>query len=330
MHQATRDERSVRWEERLYPGLGVVTLPPDSRVGLAQALGTLGVEAEHFLDVLGNFSRSARGAQATRTAGDLFLWQLEASARRLVAQADTFELASQTYLAALEASRPEIRKVGTSQAPQGGEPAESWWPAKAAGAPLGEPIEMSLRRCGYAYRHVVAAHVATSTEAVAEYLTLALHALRTLPPAGVLPASALYAGLYELTVTFQGHVLPHYLSDLSAEQPGLLSGIALLRRLDATQDRSVEADLAWARTQLASLEEVAAQLPAPAGTRSSGRKGLIGFFRRGAAAGPSDSGGVASARTWAEKAEREWRETIAALEALRAGAASTASGERRP
>jgi hypothetical protein len=307
--------QDVRWDERLYPGLGVQAVPAEVWTALAQALGALGVEAEHFLGVVSRFTHGGPTGPATRADGDAFLWQLDASARRLGGSAQGFELVSQPYLAALESANPTVR---APDAASGDGEAEPWWPDEGVANPVGEPLELALRRCGYAYRHVATAHLAANVEGIGDYLALLLHALRTLPPAGVLPLPALYAGLYELTATFQGHVVPHHLADLSPDQPGLISGIALLRQLDATEDRAIEADLAWARGQLAELEQMAAALPGPhpAPPRPSGWKPLADLFHRGSrpSAGASSA---ATPRAWAEDARRQWRETIAALEALR-------------
>ena len=319
MGQAKVRTQDVRWDERLYPGLGVQAAPAEVWTALAQALGALGVEAEHFLGVVSRFTRGGPASPATREDGDAFLWQLDGSARRLAGGAQGFELAAQPYLAALESANPAVRAPGAAGSAGEDEQAEPWWPADRVASPVGEPLELALRRCGYAYRHVAAAHLAANVEAIGEYLALLLHALRTLPPAGVLPLPALYAGLYELTATFQGHIVPHHLADLSPDQPGLVSGIALLRRLDAAEDRTIEADLAWARGQMAELEQMAAALPGPrpAPPRPSGWKPLADLFHRGSARLSNGASTAVTPRAWAEDARRQWRETIAALEALR-------------
>jgi hypothetical protein len=193
---------------------------------------------------------------------------------------------------------------------------------------VGEPIEQCMRRCGFAYRHIVAAHLAANVEEVGEDMVLVLHALRTLPPAGVLPASALSAGLYELTGEFQSHLVPSHLTDANPAAVGLLSGIVLLRQLDATDDRSVEADIAWAEAQLAELEQVAAHLPPSVSIPDkAARRGLSGLFRRAAASGPTGPAPGTSPQMWAAQAAREWQQTIAALRTLRlAGTAQPIPG----
>lgn len=318
MQQIAGQPRIGRWDDRIFPGLRLRMVPAEARDTLVQALGTLGVEAEHFIAVVAAFTAGGPKAPATRAAGDEFLWQLEASSRRLAGAADIFELATQAYLAALESGYGNPRRIAEQGVRPTDEMGDTWWPVIEIGPAQGEPVELSLRRCGYAYRHVVAAHLATNVEAVAEQMTLVLHALSTLPPAGVLPISALYNGLYELAAAFQGHIVPHHLSDLSAQTPGLLSGIGLLRKLDATDDRSLEADIAWAQGQLRLAEEVIAQVQvAPPATGQATRRGLAGLFQRARPQTPASGASSVSAQAWAARALQEWRETVTALEAMR-------------
>jgi hypothetical protein len=317
MPQVTSRARVERWDERLYPGLRVAAVPADVREALARALGVLGVEAEHFLALVGEFTAQPPRSACTRAQGDLFLRRLEASGRRLVDAAQSFELATQAFLSALEAARPDLRggQAGAADDLDAG----AWWPTPDEMMPPGEALDLRLRRCGYAYRHAVAARLSANVEAIAEQLALVLHALRTLPPAGVLPLSALYDGLYELASTFQGHIVPHHLSDLTAEMPGLLTGIARLQQLDATEDHSIESDLLWAQAQLADSQRLQSQLggaPADAGTAAR-RSGLAGLFRRGEPQPAGAGASPASARAWAAQAQSEWRDIIATLKALR-------------
>jgi hypothetical protein len=86
-------------------------------------------------------------------------------------------------------------------------------------------------------------------------MTLLLHTLVNLPPAGVLPIGSLYQGLYELSSMFQSYIVPHHIGDLDPKTPGLLSGIARLRRLDVEEDTSLQSDLNWAQGQLRSVQE---------------------------------------------------------------------------
>jgi hypothetical protein len=318
MQSAMRRAPADRWEDRLYPGLRVGSVPADARDALAQALGTLGVEAEHFLALVRAFTATPTSRPLSRQDADQFLWQLDASGRRLIRSTEAFELATHAYLDALEQVRPELRgRQGAGAADE--EVAGGWWPPLDE-TPASEPLELRLRRCGYAYRHAVSARLAPNVEAIAEQAALLLHALRTLPPAGVLPFTALYDGLYELASAFQGHVVPHHLADLSHDMPGLLSGIALLRQLDAAEDRSIAADLAWAHAQLAELERVESGLPLEASSARGGatRNLLAGLFRGPRAEPHTAAGAPRGARAWAVQAKREWQETIATLSSLRA------------
>ncbi|MGH2515967.1 MAG: hypothetical protein ACRDHP_09965, partial [Ktedonobacterales bacterium] len=155
------------------------------------------------------------------------------------------------------------------------------------------PLELRLLRCGYAYRHVVTAHLAANIEPVAEHLALILHALTTLPPAGVLPASSLYLGLYELSSAMQGYIVSHHMTGMNEQTPGLLTGIAWLRGLDSHDDTSLDSDIAWAHAQYAFARRIAAPDVLP----------------------PGMSPGTGHA--WAALALRDWQDTIAALERLR-------------
>lgn len=238
--RAEADESGSLWETRLYVGIRVASVPQDVRLQLARALGSVGVEAEFFVALANTFLQGRRGSH---DQGEVFLLQLEAAGLRLQRAAAALEVATQSYLNALDAGFPRSM-IADDQA-------EPWWPQFAGYAIPGEPLEVRMRRCGYAYRHVVAARLHANVEAIAEQLALTLHALITLPPAGVVPAQALYSGLYELSAALQGDIIPHYIHNVSAQTPGLLSGIALLRALDTSEDTSLESDIAWAQAQLA-------------------------------------------------------------------------------
>ena len=78
----------------------------------------------------------------------------------------------------------------------------------------------------------------------------------------------------------------------------------------------MEADVAWARGQLAELEalvtahpEIAAAAVPPA------RRGLAALFRRGSAT-PTSALASSGTAAYLARARREWGETIASLEAL--------------
>jgi hypothetical protein len=236
------------------------------------ALGEAGVEAEHFLDLATSFTTSNQHSRATAT---IFLDNLLAFARRLPRVAAGLEIASQGYLSAVEDAFPGIRQAGAH--------AEVWWRDGAPFALPGEPLEMRLRRCGYALRHVASAHLASNVEAIAEQMALLQHALNTLPPAGVAPVTTLYAGLNELASQLEGYTVPNHIEDLSAQSPGLITGITQLHALDAREGPGIEMDIAWARAQYA--------------------------FARSASLQSPDA-------SWAHAALREWTATITFLEAL--------------
>ncbi|HEY7984680.1 MAG TPA: hypothetical protein VID73_10965, partial [Ktedonobacterales bacterium] len=198
---------SSRWETRLYPGLHLALLPHETGDALAQALGTLGVEAEYFVELARTFSAPPAPGATPRERGDRFLHAAGASARRLMALAQPLELATQAYLGALR--RPAA--LGMSALTDDG---DVWWPTEQAEFTLAEPLELSLRRCGFSYRHAVAAHLAPNVEAMGEYLHLVLHALNTLTPPGIVPHATLSNGLSEIAATLQSHVIPHHIADL--------------------------------------------------------------------------------------------------------------------
>src|SRR5262249_3318708 len=213
------------WDRRLYSGLRVTTVALEARETLAEALGEIGVESEFFLLLVNGFGGPGLHPHSL---GESFLLRLEAAGRRIWRAGATLEVAAQSYMTALESGYPGLRTEG--------ETAEPWWPPFAGYALPGEPIELRLRRCGYAYRHMVMAHLGLTLEGILEQLALFLHALNTLPPAGTLPASALYSGLYELTSGLQGYTIPTYITSTNEHQPGLLAGIARLRALDVQED----------------------------------------------------------------------------------------------
>ena len=272
---------AVGWEQRLYAGLQLAGMD-EPQVALARSLGEMGVEAEFFLLLTGSDASFARSGRA---AAEYFLQQLEDSCRRICAAATSLEVATQGYLAALEARFPRAHLADIE--------AEPWWPAFSGYAPAGEPVEMRLRRCGYSYRHAIAVRLGSAIEAVAEQLALTLHALHTLPPAGVLPIPALYHGLYELSSALQGHIVPHHITESASESPGLLMGVALLRLLDQREDHSIEADIAWAQAQLAQARETLA--------------------RMGAVRAPTMTPDTAA---WVARSVREWDDALRHLIAL--------------
>jgi hypothetical protein len=251
-------------------------VPGDARMELASALGTLGVEAEHFLLLLASFPGTVI---PTHVRGVVFLSQLEAAGRRLYHSADALEIATQGYLSALESGYPELITQDAA--------ADPWWQSPADFEEEGESLELRMRRCGFAYRHVVEIYLSNHVNAIAGQLALVLAALSHLPPAGTVPAGSLYQGLYELSSGFQGHIIPHHIGDRDPHSPGLLTGIARLRRLDSLEDTSLQSDLAWAEAQLKMVQD----------------------FQNS----PNISG---AQNQWSMTAAAEWRETIRLLRSL--------------
>src|SRR6185437_15624597 len=123
MQRTATDQLAPHWDQRLYAGVRVEAVPAERRAALVRAVGALGVEAEYFLATVRAFLAPAPRAARTREAGEVFLWQLETSAARLRPAAETFELATQAFLAALDESDPELRAGAGTQAAG----AEPWW-----------------------------------------------------------------------------------------------------------------------------------------------------------------------------------------------------------
>jgi hypothetical protein len=262
------------WDGRLYVGLAVPCVPAPARSALTRALGEAGVEAEFFLALIQSFPPSA---WHTHAQGEILLLQLEAAAYRISRVAAALEVATQGFLAGLASGYPDLRRVGELD--------EVWWPTFTGFVPGGDPLDLRLRRCGFAYRHLVEVHLAATIESIAEQMAFTLHALQTLPPVGVVPAGALYQGLYELSSAWQGDIVQNHLLDVGAEAPGLLTAIGRLRALDTSDDTSLESDLAWAHAQVGHLRGTLS--PRGAGARA------------------------------AERAMRDWHDTIVALDRLR-------------
>lgn len=284
---------SSGWDNRLHAGLRVSRVPDETRAALARALGEAGVEAEFALALIAGFPLAG---QYSHAQGEIFLTQLEAVAHRLIRVAATIEVSAQGFLSALEAGYPDMRTTGPLMG--------VWWPNFPGFVLDGEPLELRLRRCGFAYRHVVQSHIASNIEAVIEQMALTLHALSTIPPAGVVPAGALYQGLYELASAWQGDLTQSHLYDISPEFPGLLTGISWLRALDAQEDTSLESDLAWAHAQYALTRDPRS---APGGSMSPATGTHLAV--------PARYG-------LADFAAREWENTIALLDQLRRASSS--------
>lgn len=282
------------WEQRLFVGLQWPGMD-EPTLALARALGEVGVEAEFFLLLTGS-ETSLSGAN--RASADIFLQQLEVSCRHICSAAASLEVATQGYLAALDGRFPQARLAHT--------PSDPWWPKFAGFTASSEPLELKLRRCGYSYRHVVETHLASTIDAISEQLALTLHALQSLPPAGVAPVGALYHGLDELSSALQGHVAPHHITETAAESPGVLAGVQLLRHLDQQQDHSIQADITWVQQQLGLARETLAQL----GVKRSPMGALARLGLRKAPPTPPDTA------AWVARSIREWEDALKQLTAL--------------
>ncbi len=279
------------WDARLYDGLLTRRIAAEIRNALTHALGEVGVEAEFLLVLVDALPGATR---PTHTDGEVFLQRLAASLVRLTEAAAMLELATQSYLSALEVGYPGAERGAGDGV---------WWPAFGGYSLRGEPLEARLRRCGFAWRHVVESRLPTHMEAILEQLALTLYALGSLPPAGVAPISTLFHGLYELSSALHGDVVPRQIMGGSGDPryPGALASIARLRRLDASAvDTSIESDLAWAREQYAIV----------VGARAS--YGPAPLTREAQRAAPVDD-----ARLLAAHAAYEWGHTIGFLERLR-------------
>lgn len=285
---------AVSWERRLYAGLGLPGMD-EPQQSLARALGEVGVEAEFFLLLTGSDSSLAGG---TRAVADRFLQQLEVCCVRISAAAAALEVATQGYLSALDARFPRARLADAA--------AEPWWPAFSGFALSGDSLEIRLRRCGYSYRHAVTARLGSNIEAIAEQLALTLHALHSLPPAGVLPIPALYHGLYELSSALQGHIIPHHITETAAGSPGLLASLDLLRALDQHEDHSVQADIVWVQAQLAQARETLARL----GVK---RSPFAALARLGSKHAPMATPDTAA---WVARTIRDWEDALSQLTAI--------------
>jgi hypothetical protein len=287
------------WETRIYPGVQVAGVSLAARYALASALGEAGVEAEYFLTLLATFPGSD---QPSLALAEGFYIALEAWAARMVAAAAALEVATQGYLGELDALHPEIRDESSPRdvitGDMAGIVAGAWWTPFAGYALTGEPLALRLRRCGQSYRQVAVSRLPVLVEDIGEQMALLLHALAALPPAGVTPLRALYQGLNELTMALQGDVAPRRIRDLSQDYPGLITTLVTLRASLVTP-APIEADISWAREQVAQLRA----------DRKTQRRGLgarlFGGFRR-----------KSDAARASENATREWESVIAALVSL--------------
>jgi hypothetical protein len=273
------------WETHIYPGVQVADVPLAARSALASALGEAGVEAEYFLLLLTSFPGADQ--PAPEAAARLYN-ALEAWASRMTAVASSLEVATQGYLGELDMLNPALRSGSAG----GG---EAWWTPFSGYTIGGAPLALRLRRCGQSYRQVVESRLPALIEGIGEQMAFLLHALDTLPPAGVAPLRALYQGLSQITLALQGDVVLRRIRDLSMDYAGLVTTIARLRVQLATP-APVADDIAWARAQLAELRDAQ-----PAKPRGFAARLFGGFGRKGGAA-PSGEGAV-----------RAWEDVVAAL-----------------
>lgn len=288
-----RSEATVApsWDMRLYDGLRIRRVPAEARNELTHALGEVGVEAE-FLLVLVD---SAPGAiRPTARDGDLFLQRLAASLTRLVDASATLEVATQGYLTALEAGYPGVAFS----------PDEVWWPPFNGYTLRGDSLEARLRRCGYAWRFVVESRLPVHMEAILEQLALTLYALASLPPAGAVPVSMLYHGLYALPSALHGDITPRHILSGSGDPryPGALASIRRLRELNASGDSSLDGDIAWARAQYAAI---------------SGPRGALDVTRLAQPPQATQMAQATDGRLLAAHAAYEWGSAIGFMESLR-------------
>jgi hypothetical protein len=273
------------WETHIYPGVQIARVSLATRAALASALGEAGVEAEYFLALLEVFPGSEQPAPEV---AERLYDALEAWAARMPVVASSLEVATQGYLDELDALYAELHDDPAK--------AESvWWGEFAGYAFAGEPLALRLRRCGQSYRAVAESRLPALIDGIGEQMALLLHALATLPPAGVAPVRSLYGGLSEIALELQGDLVPRRIRDLSPDYPGLVTTISRLRTALANP-APIESDIAWAREQLAELQTGQPERPRGFGAR------LFGAFGRKGRVAPSG-----------DTARREWEGVIAAL-----------------
>jgi hypothetical protein len=289
------------WDGRLVRGMTLPGIAPEVCDALVTALGALGCEAEFGVELL---ARNTVLPRPTHAQGDRWLRQCYGLCQRLIRLSAEYEVAAQGYLTALEqvAARSDLKPANgrhrrDSWAAQFDATPDVWWPERGDIAPGGEGWDFWLRRAGYSYRHVVTIGLTTHLEALSDALHLVLHALRTLPPGGVLTLDSLALGLHTLSATFEGDLIPHHMLNIDDRHVGLLTAITAIARLDAGS-ASLPADIAWARGE---LERARAVL-------RGGRNGP------GRATRPITS---VTGNLWAKQLVAEWESIVALLESLR-------------
>lgn len=227
------------WDARLYDGLRVARISSDTRATLGAALGQIGVEAEYLLLLVSSFPGNEL---PSRQVGLIFLQRLHSALERIVDASTNLEAATQGFLSALTDAYPRLIESLRGSSP--------WWPTFDGYVAPGQPIEARLRRCGFAYRHILESQLPHHLDAILEQMALTIYALTVLPPAGVTPLAALALGLDELAAAIQGDIVPRHIKGLTGDPnyPGALEAMSRLLALDAQGDTSLESDITWARS----------------------------------------------------------------------------------
>jgi hypothetical protein len=303
------DETS-EWDRRLMCGLTGVGAPAVASDTLVQALGALGCEAEFGLALL---QAPARLPRPTLSDGIGWLRQCLGLCQRLMRVSRDLEAAAQSFCIALSDVEPDLAAIagGGAQAAKPAAPRGDlwaaqfdalptvWWPEPGAVEPGTEPVEWWLRRAGFAYRHCMTLGLPEHLEALTDGLSLALHALRALPPRGVVSRASLYLGVQALATEIAGDLVPHHIVDLDTHHIGLVTASLTLLHLHA-EPAPLSGDIAWARAE---LDRARAMLGGPPAMGSRVTRPLT---RR-------------TGNLWARQLVAEWERTLARLEALRSG-----------
>lgn len=294
------------WEHGLVRGLAAAQAPADTRDALINALGTLGCEAEYGLELV---QMSAVLPAPTHPQGEQWLRLLFGLCQRVKQASAELAIAGQTFLAALAERDPSLVVAGyPEQAGNGAADSWSaqfdatpdvWWPDRGTLASQGDASELWLCRAGFGYRHVVNIGLPGHLEALVDGLGLLLHALRTLPPGGVLTRASLYIGVQALATEMAGDLIPHHIDDIDARHIGLLTSIPTLLRLHASEGNAITSDILWARGE---LERARAALGGPGQPTNS----------RVTRALTRPTGNL-----WARQMVADWERTVAQLEAIR-------------
>lgn len=293
------------WEERLVRGLGAVRVPATTRDALINAMGALGCEAEFGLNLL---QTTALPPTPTHTQGEHWLRQCFGLAQRVKQASADLSLAAQMFLAALVEDDPSLMMATVPNqfghatpdpwSAQFDATPDVWWPERSTIATSGDASELWLCRAGFGYRHTVTIGLPGHLEALTEGLALTLHALRTLPPVGILAKASLYLGVQTLATELAGDLIPHHIDDIDARHIGLLTGIPTLFRLYAREGNSIANDLRWAQGE---LDRARAALAGPTATTNPRvTRSLM----------------QPTGNLWARQMVADWERTVTQLEAI--------------